>query len=45
MQSLPLEVAEGRAFELTSRPGDGPGQDPAKWRALFEGLVLVGSRA
>ena len=36
VQSLMLDVAENRAIALTSTPGEGPGQDAAKWRALFE---------
>lgn len=38
VQSLVLDSAEGRAFALTSTPGEGPGQDPARWRQLFEGV-------
>jgi hypothetical protein len=39
VQSLVLDLAEKRAFAITSNPGQGPGQDPVKWRELFEGVV------
>ena len=35
VQLLPLDFVEGRHFSIGSRQGDGPGQDAAKWRALF----------
>lgn len=38
VQALALEAAEGRAVALSSTEGPGPGQDPARWRALFEAL-------
>ena len=38
LQSLQLEGVEGRAFSIVSKPGDGPGRDPAKWAALFASL-------
>ncbi|GAB4820052.1 hypothetical protein N2152v2_007098 [Parachlorella kessleri] len=39
VQSLMLEAAENHAFALTSSTGSGPGQDPAKWKQLFESLL------
>lgn len=44
MQSLGLDVAENRAVALTSTPGEGPGQDAAKWRALFEAALGAPAR-
>lgn len=35
VQSMVLESVEGRHFSIGSKEGDGPGRDPAKWRALF----------
>lgn len=35
VQSLQTLDAENRAFALSSVQGEGPGQDAAKWRALF----------
>lgn len=35
MQSMLLDFVEGRKYSIGSREGDGPGQDPAKWRTLF----------
>jgi uncharacterized protein YbjT (DUF2867 family) len=39
VQSLALEEVEGRAFAVSSKEGEGPGQDAAKWRALFGGVL------
>ena len=39
MQLLGLDFVEGRAFSIGSKQGDGPGQDPAAWRALFAAVT------
>ncbi|PSC76139.1 nucleoside diphosphate sugar epimerase [Micractinium conductrix] len=38
VQSLLLDFVEGRHYALSSKEGDGPGKDPAKWRTLFAGV-------
>ena len=35
VQILALDATEGKAYAITSTVGDGPGTDPAKWRALL----------
>jgi uncharacterized protein YbjT (DUF2867 family) len=35
VQALTLPETEGRAFAVASKEGAGPGQDAAKWKALF----------
>ncbi|BDA42679.1 probable protein TIC 62, chloroplastic [Coccomyxa sp. Obi] len=35
VQILALEEAEGKAYAITSKEGDGPGTDSARWRALL----------
>lgn len=35
VQALALDSTEGRAFAVSSSEGAGPGQDAAKWKALF----------
>ena len=37
LQSLLLPGTANRYFSLCSKEGDGPGQDTAKWSALFAG--------
>ena len=39
VQALALDVAENKAFAITSKAGEGPGQDAAKWGALFAAVV------
>lgn len=38
MQSLALECVEGHKYAIGSKQGEGPGQDPAKWAALFRSV-------
>lgn len=40
LQALGLEVAENKAFSVSSKEGDGPGTDAGRWKALFEQTVL-----
>ncbi|GFH14796.1 NAD(P)-bd_dom domain-containing protein [Haematococcus lacustris] len=35
VQALQSSAAEGRAFALASREGEGPGQDRQRWEQLF----------
>ncbi|KAK9909435.1 hypothetical protein WJX75_002252 [Coccomyxa subellipsoidea] len=35
VQILALGEAESKAYAITSKEGDGPGTDPAKWKALL----------
>lgn len=35
VQILGLDEAEGKAYAITSKEGEGPGTDPAKWKALL----------
>lgn len=39
LQALRLEEAENRAFAITSKEGDGPGEDAQQWRQIFGRLV------
>lgn len=39
VQALSLEITEGTAFSVSSKEGDGPGIDKAKWQVLFERAV------
>jgi len=38
LQALLVESTEKVAISITSKEGDGPGEDPTKWKALFGGL-------
>lgn len=38
VQSLALDCVEGHKYAIGSKQGEGPGQDPAKWAALFRGV-------
>lgn len=38
VQSLSLDCVEGHKYAIGSTQGEGPGQDPAKWAALFRGV-------
>ena len=38
LQALSVKSTEGIAIALTSKEGDGPGEDAKKWATLFEGL-------
>ena len=42
VQSLLLDFVEGQKYAIISRQGEGPGQDPAKWRTLFASLQPAG---
>ena len=35
VQLLAIDAAEGRKYSIASKEGDGPGTDPAKWKALL----------
>ena len=35
VQSLQLQGTINKTFSITSKEGDGPGQDPKKWEALL----------
>ena len=37
-QSMLLDVVEGKKYAIASKKGDGPGEDPAKWKALYASL-------
>ncbi|CAF2031050.1 BnaCnng59510D [Brassica napus] len=36
IQALDIEFTQGKAYEINSVKGDGPGSDPQKWRELFK---------
>ncbi|PKA58611.1 Uncharacterized protein AXF42_Ash008898 [Apostasia shenzhenica] len=36
MQALDIEFTEGQIYEINSIEGEGPGEDPEKWRELFK---------
>ncbi|KAL4448885.1 hypothetical protein ABPG77_007602 [Micractinium sp. CCAP 211/92] len=38
VQSLALDCVEGHKYAIGSKQGEGPGQDPAKWAALFRSV-------
>lgn len=38
VQSMLLDSVEGQKYSIVSKQGDGPGEDPAKWKALFARL-------
>jgi len=42
LQALGCGAAENRAFSITSTEGDGPGQDPVRWKSLFEEVLMSG---
>ena len=35
VQLLAIDAAEGRKYSIASKKGEGPGTDPAKWKALL----------
>lgn len=41
VQALGVDVTEGVAISITSKDGDGPAEDPKKWKVLFEGLKVA----
>ncbi|CAB79871.1 putative protein [Arabidopsis thaliana] len=36
IQALDIEFTQGKAYEINSVKGDGPGSDPQQWRELFK---------
>ncbi|XP_075634206.1 uncharacterized protein At5g02240 [Castanea sativa] len=36
IQALDIEFTEGKAYEINSVEGEGPGSDPQKWQELFK---------
>jgi hypothetical protein len=38
LQALLVDSTENVAISITSKEGNGPGEDPARWKALFGGL-------
>ncbi|CAN1250585.1 Uncharacterized protein At2g37660, chloroplastic [Linum perenne] len=38
IQALDIDFTEGKAYEINSVVGEGPGSDPQKWRDLFKGV-------
>ena len=43
VQLLKVEKTVNKTFSITSKEGDGPGQDQKKWRALLEGIQWSGN--
>ena len=41
LQALTVSSTEGKAIAITSTEGDGPGEDAAKWKVMFEELTAV----
>ena len=38
MQLLKIEVTINRVYSITSKEGEGPGQDPKKWKQLLKSV-------
>ena len=38
MQLLKIEVTINKLYSITSKEGEGPGQDPKKWKHLLESI-------
>jgi len=45
IQALSLASAENKAFALASKEGEGPGEDAARWDALFTACYPQGAKA
>lgn len=39
VQALMLESTEGKAYAVTSKEGDGPGEDATRWKVLFQNAI------
>ena len=39
MQALHIDTTINKTFSISSKEGDGPGQDPKKWRQLLDAIA------